>query len=343
MAAELPAFAGRAPRFVYFGGGTPSYLSTANIEMLASGMKRLFPWNETEEVTFECEPGTASEEKFRALKELGVTRLSLGVESFDSDVLETNGRSHRQRQIYQAFERARTVGLPQINIDLIAGLLGETDVSWDDAIRRTIELDADSVTIYQMEVPANSIIARELRADGVTEVAAATWPQKRAWLARAFSAFESAGYRLSSGYTLVKGDRVSFRYRDNLWHGSDLLAAGVSSFGHVGGVHYQNEKDIETYVARVRTGALPLARGYVLNAEERLIRELILQLKLGVVSRLRFREKFGVELTERFALQIQELVAERLATVDGDFLRLSREAMLRVDTLLPAFFLPSHR
>lgn len=343
MWAAQPAFAGRKPRFVYFGGGTPSYLSSTNLTKLMSGMQTVLPWDEAEEVTFECEPGTISESKLRVLKDAGVTRLSLGVENFAPEILELNGRAHQQKQIYAAYEMARNVGLPQINIDLIAGLLGETDDGWNENIRRTIELQPDSVTIYQMEVPANSIIARELRAAGEVEVPAATWAQKRTWIARAFSALEAVGYKLSSGYTMVRGDHVSFRYRDNLWRGSDMLPIGVSSFGHLGGVHFQNEKEIEGYMARVQAGEMPLVRGYSLTKEERLIREFILQLKLGVVQAQPFRQKFGVDVLTRFAPQLAEIAAQGLGRVDNDAIHLSRDAILRVDTLLPAFYLPQHR
>jgi oxygen-independent coproporphyrinogen-3 oxidase len=347
MTAPLPAFAGRRPRFVYFGGGTPSYLSSTNLERLTSGMKRLLPWDEAEEVTFECEPGTITESKLRVLRDAGVTRLSLGVEHFGVEVLALNGRAHQQRQIYSAYEAARNVGLPQINIDLIAGLLGETDEGWADNIRRTIELAPDSVTIYQMEVPANSTIARELRAAGLKEVDAATWEQKRAWTGQAFAALEAVGYKVSSGYTMVKGDGVTFRYRDNLWRGSDMMAVGVSSFGHLGGVHFQNEKDIESYIARVSAGQRPLQRGCLLSKEEQLIRELILQFKLGVIRVGYFEDKFQVDIRQRFATPMGALVAEGLAAWEGSdndrSLRLSREALLRVDTLLPAFYLPQHR
>ena len=298
--ARSPIIAGRKPRFVYFGGGTPSYLSSTELARLLGGLRELMPWDETEEVTFECEPGTISEAKLRVLAGEGVTRLSLGVESFDDAVLEANGRAHQQRQIYQAHEIARRVGLPQINIDLIAGMVGETDAIWDDTVARTIALAPDSVTIYQMELPPNTTIARDLRGADQADTPVDDWPTKRARVGRAFAAMEAAGYRVSSAYTMVK-PHARFRYRDNLWTGADLLPVGVSSFGHLGGVHLQNEKEIEVYMARVGAGELPLQRGYVLSTEERLVRELILQLKLGRVRHAYFREKFGVELRERFA------------------------------------------
>jgi oxygen-independent coproporphyrinogen-3 oxidase len=116
-----PFIGGRRPSFVYFGGGTPSYLSVDQLRHLSEGMKAVLPWDEVEEVTFECEPGTLTDHKLRAIRDLGVTRLSLGVENFDDRVLEVNGRAHHGKEIERAYAYAREIGFPQINIEL-AGL-----------------------------------------------------------------------------------------------------------------------------------------------------------------------------------------------------------------------------
>src|SRR5262249_27084978 len=144
--AATPRFAGRRPKFIYFGGGTPSYLSVSQLKTLTDRMKSLHPWDDVEEVAFEAEPGTLNEAKLAAIREIGVTRLSLGVENFDKHILEINGRAHREDEIYRAYKFARGIGFPQINIDLIAGMVEETDENWQRNIARTIELMPDSVT-----------------------------------------------------------------------------------------------------------------------------------------------------------------------------------------------------
>ncbi|MGH9793930.1 MAG: coproporphyrinogen-III oxidase family protein, partial [Candidatus Acidiferrales bacterium] len=150
--AAKPFIAGRKPKFIYFGGGTPSYISSSQLTSLVNGMKKYLPWDEAEEVAFECEPGTLTEAKLHAIKDMGATRLSLGVENFDEDILRTNGRAHGAKEIGRAYDYARSIGFPQINIDLIAGMVGETDANWRDNIRQLIELGPEMVTIYQMEV-----------------------------------------------------------------------------------------------------------------------------------------------------------------------------------------------
>src|SRR4051812_3959829 len=97
--ASKPFIGRRKPNFIYFGGGTPSYLSVEQLKHLTGAMKALLPWDETEEVTFEAEPGTLTDHKLKAIRELGVTRLSLGVENFDDHILEINGRAHHSKEI----------------------------------------------------------------------------------------------------------------------------------------------------------------------------------------------------------------------------------------------------
>lgn len=104
---------GRKPRFIYFGGGTPSYLSPDQLRYLTEGMKRLLPWDEATEITFEAEPGTLTDHKLRAIREMGVTRLSLGIEHFDDAILEINGRAHRSKEIERAYGYAREIGFPR--------------------------------------------------------------------------------------------------------------------------------------------------------------------------------------------------------------------------------------
>jgi oxygen-independent coproporphyrinogen-3 oxidase len=342
--AQRPLFQGRRPRFVYFGGGTPSYLSARQLADLTQQLKAILPWDAAEEVAFECEPGTLNPGKLTAIREIGVTRLSLGIENFDDHILEINGRAHRSGEIYGAFERARAEGFPQINIDLIAGMVEETEANWQRNIERTLALQPDSVTIYQMEVPYNTTIYREMKAEGRLVAPVADWQTKRRWVKEAFAALESAGYTVASGYTAVRDPaRTKFIYRDALWGGADLIGLGVASFSHAAGVHFQNLTEMEPYLAAVRAGELPVKRAFRTSAEERMIREFILQMKLGCVRLPYFQDKFGVNLRDRFAAQLAHLAGAALLSLAPGELRLSRDGLLCVDTLLHEFFLPQHQ
>ena len=343
--AETPAVRGRGFNFVYFGGGTPSFLSTKQLQSLVSRLNANGEWNAAEEITFECEPGTLTDAKLSAIRDMGVTRLSLGVENFDDRILEINGRAHRSPEIGRAYEAARALNFPQINIDLIAGMLGETDDNWHDCIERTLALDPDSVTIYQMELPYNTTISGDLlKGTGQFSDAVANWTTKRRWVQEAFSALERAGYHIGSAYTAVKNpSKTKFVYRDRLWEGADLLGLGVASFGHINGVHVQNLDTWPRYQEAIERGEIPHGRAYRPTNEERMIREFVLQLKRGSNRPSYFAEKYGVDVLSRFRDAIDSLKADGyLAEASRDRIALTRDALLRVDVLLPRFFLPQH-
>ena len=341
---ESPYLQGRKPKFVYFGGGTPSYLSAQQLTELTDQMKAILPWDEAEEVTFECEPGTLSEKKLSVIKEFGVTRLSLGVENFNDHILGINGRAHRSKEVFRAYEFARGLGFDNINIDLIAGMLEETDENWFDCVDQVVDLSPDCVTIYQMEVPFNTGIFKNMKEEGKLTAPVADWPTKRRWVAEAYEKLEKAGYTITSAYTAVKNPKTTkFIYRDRLWSGADMVGLGVSSFGHLGGIHYQNITNIDHYCDSVEAKKAPVRRALMTQEEERFIRELILQWKLGRVDKKYFQKKFGISVTERFSLIITKWKENGDLIEEGDYLVLIRDALLRVDSLLHQFFLPHHQ
>lgn len=342
--ADRAVVGGRALSYLYVGGGTPSYLSSEQIRVLLGGLRATLPWAPGAELTFECEPGTVRAPKVEALVEAGVTRVSLGVESWDEGVLSLNGRAHEAKHIEPAFRLCRVAGVPQINLDLLAGLIGETDASWAMAVERTLALRPDSVTIYQLEIPANTAIYRALQ--GLEDLGGpvADVPTRRRWATEAFERLQAAGYTMTSGYTAVLGDPTGkFVYRDALWRGADMIPLGVSSFGTLSGVHVQNDKHREGWRAAVAEGRLPLQRACATTADERLVRELVLRLKLGRVDPRELSQKHGVDVLTRFAAQLASLVDEGLATVAPDAITLSWPALMQVDRLLPRFFHDAHR
>lgn len=340
--AAKPYLAGRRPRFLYFGGGTPSYLSTTQLQQLFEGLRAILPWDDAEEIAFECEPGTLQEGKIRLLRSLGVTRLSLGVENFDPGILAANNRAHLGEEIYRAYGFARDAGFPQVNVDLIAGMVGETDANWERCVQETVRLEPESVTIYQMEVPFNTTLYGSVGGGETAALPVADWDTKRRWVAEAFERLEDAGYHVGSAYTACRNDDVQFLYRDALWRGADLLGIGVSSFSHLGGVHFQNEPSFEPYLQGVEADALPLSRAYVLTDEERLIREFILQMKLGSVEMAYFQDKFGVDVLERFREPLAKHAAAGWLVLEPERVRATRPGLLRIDSLLHDFFLERH-
>jgi oxygen-independent coproporphyrinogen-3 oxidase len=350
LATEIEMYAlkrrihGRPLYFVYFGGGTPSYISARHLREFVARVSTVMSWDQAEEVVFECEPGTLTRAKLEAIREIGVTRLSLGIENMNDAILQENGRAHVTKEIHEVMPIVKEMDFDQVNLDLIAGMVGETAETWKETVRKTIELDPDMVTIYQMELPFNTVYAGQIKSGDGAPPTVADWDTKRAWHEYAMEEFTRAGYEVSSAYTLAKKNKpVKFVYRDALWRGADMIGAGVSSFSHIAGLHYQNHANWDPYLEQVESGRLPVRRACKLTDEERMTREMILQLKLGSIAAPYFRDKFGVDVIDQFRPAYERLENEGMLHVTRDGVRMTRKGLLRVDQLLPNFYDQKYR
>ena len=311
-----PAVAGRQFNFVYFGGGTPSFLSTKQLQGLVGRLNATGAWNGAEEITFECEPGTLTEAKLAAIRELGVTRLSLGVENFDDRILELNGRAHRSPEIGRAYEAARALGFPQINIDLIAGMLGETDANWRDCIERTLALEPDSVTIYQMELPYNTTISGDLlkRRRAVRRAGRRLGDQ---------AALGAGGVRRARARRLSRRQRL-YRGEESRRRRSSSIAIACGKAPTCSASAWRRSATSTACTCRTSTrgrsirrrsssGEIPLGRAYRPSDEERLIREFVLQLKRGSNRPSYFAQKYGVDVLEPLRRRARLAARRRLS------------------------------
>ncbi|MBI4661602.1 MAG: coproporphyrinogen III oxidase family protein [Verrucomicrobia bacterium] len=339
---RFPALRNRRFGAVYFGGGSPSYLEPDQIRRLLGGLQERSPWDAVEECTFECEPGTVTAEKLDALKSLGVTRLSIGFQSLNDEILDRAGRDDTSADCLRAFREARDAGFDEINIDLIAGLPGETDETWRQTVEQVLALAPECVTIYQLELTYNSALFASIRAG--QQVNLPDWTAKRRWVQQAFQMCEETGYVIASGYAAVRNPQWwRFVYTvDHFWHGADCLGLGESAFGHIQGIHYQNLDTFEDYTGAVESRQLPLKRALRLHPEEKLRREVILLLKTGCLDVDYFRDKFKADIRAHFRPQFERLAEEGFMEIDSKAVRLTRKGLLQVDTFLPILYLPEH-
>ena len=341
---QQPAIVDRPLHFVYFGGGTPSYISVKHLTNLVDRVKKVMPWDAAEEIAFECEPGTLTQKKLEAIKHIGVTRLSLGVENLNDDILAENGRAHLSKEVYRIAPWIQDLDFEQVNMDLISGMIGETWESWRDTVKKTIELDPDCITVYQLELPFNTVYSKDILGGDALPVA--DWKLKREWHQYAFEQFEKAGYAQSSAYTVIKKDQPSkFVYRDAVWQGNDMIGTGVASFSHLSGIHFQNAPSWGDYLGNLEEDKLPVYRALKPTEAEKLTREMILQLKLGKISPSYFRVKFNADILNIYAEAYQKLQNDGMLVIksESDEIQLTERGLLRVDSLLPEFYAPEYQ
>lgn len=339
---ERPAVAGRPLVAVYFGGGSPSYLSAGQLTRLMAAVQTRFDFSQVEEFTVECDPRTATADRLSVLRDFGVTRVSLGFQTLDDKILVQLARASERADCLAAYERARAAGFREINIDLLAGLPGQTDDNWNRTIDEVVGLTPDCVTIYQMDLTHNSRLHKSMQFGRSIQLP--DWPTKRRWVHAAFERLERSGYAVKNAYMCVRQPR---RYRlvyleENCWQGQDLVSFGETAFGYLHETHYQNADSYDGYVEPTLQGRLPLWRVRETSEEERLRREVILQLKTGRLRADYFGGKFGIDLNDYFRPLFEKLRGRSMLTFDEDGVELTREGLIQVDWLLPKFYLPHH-
>ena len=342
MYGKRPELAGRKVDTIYFGGGTPTTLSEDQLRDLVSRLRNNFDISPDVEFTSESEPGTLTEEKVACLRELGVTRLSMGVQTMDDELLHKNGRSHSSDGVYRAVGWARDNAFPVVNLDLMSGVIDETPETWDHSLQAFIDLDIEHISIYRMEIYKNTL----LYAAGYTGPGIGGIPTDAEELAlwyQAVAKLEGAGYIQTTGHSFVRNLEHDHVQRTDIWGGAgELLGMGVSSYSYLDGAVLQNTSDWGTYVGKVMSGESPVGRGLRLNSRQRMTREVILGLKTLRLDRARFVGRNGFDVMDLYAPQVEGLVKDGLLEITDDALTISRRARPFVDMICSVFYLPEH-
>ncbi len=333
LAAEHFHLGDRPVTTIYFGGGTPTTMTTRNLARVVETLRRNLTLTGDPEFTCEAEPVTLSQRKADALKELGVNRISLGIQSFKDEIIAIAGRRDTEQQGLRAIEIAKATGA-NVNIDLISGLAGETHETWEHSIARAIETDVENVTVYKLEIFANTEFGAELRRANISVPEDET---EMEMIRYAASEFRRANYLPINFFTFTKGGGYVQRHTRSNWEGRDLCAFGSSAFGALGDWAYQNFADIPTYCETVEGGRLPAYRGYVYSSLDRMVRDVMLNLKCLHFDRKRFKTTHGFDLVALCGPTVRQLLDEGLITVTPETISLTEKGMLWGDSVGRAF------
>lgn len=309
---------GLQPWTIFFGGGTPSALSTSQLQYLIGGLRERIDFSQVREFTLEMNPATVSLEKAKALIALGVNRVSMGVQSWDEELLKTLGRVHSGPQARRSYEILREAGVANVNLDLIFGIPGQTRDQWLDSIRQTLALAPDHISAYCLTYEEDTEFFERFRRG---EFAPET-ERDAAFFETAMDAFEAAGY---GQYEISNYAHPGRECLHNLgyWRGADYAGLGPSAVSTRDGWRRKNLPDTEAYIRQI------LAGGDRFEALERLDAETkrLEKLSLG----LRTRE--GIEATVLDSEKLQELMnLGFLRTAEGQ-VSLTRQGRLLADQL----------
>ena len=319
---------------VFFGGGTPSVLTPAEVDELIRRCRSAFDLDPEAEITLEVNPETASPERLEGYLAVGVNRLSLGVQSFRDPELQRLGRSHTAARAVAAFEAGRAAGFADLSVDLMAWLPEQTLSHWNESVETLIGLEPDHASLYLLELYPNAPLRDEMARAGwcqaPDEMVAEMYHRGLEWL-------EAAGYRQYEISNVAKNGRKS-RHNLKYWSGGAWIGFGCGAHSTRDGRRWQNVSETETYIERVSGGLSPVMSQRMLSVEERVTDRLFLGLRLSDgVDLPAVERQYGVDVWRRWGRDLQLCVDAGLLHERSDRLRLTRKGMLLANEVMRVF------
>ena len=323
------------PLTIFFGGGTPTALSTSQLEALLKGLGERLDLSQLQEWTVEANPGSVSPRKAAMLRDSGVTRISLGVQSWDDNLLRLLGREHNAEQAEKSFQIFREAGFSNVSIDLMFGLPGQTSSQWRETLEKTISLNPDHVSAYCLTYEEDTdFFERHARGE-----LRSSETEEASHFQIAMDALEAAGYEQ---YEISNYARPGFASLHNraYWKGADYLGIGPSAFSTIGWERSQNVANYRAYSDRVLSGESPTDSVEKLTEDNKRSERVALSLRTRdglpatLVQAQKTRELFDLGLLEqmngnlvltRRGRAVADSVAEAL--MEGGFLVLDAAAL----------------
>lgn len=319
---------------VFFGGGTPSLLPLSQWERIFDALAAA-GWQSVGEFTVECNPATVSAAKARLLRDGGVNRISLGVQSLDDDLLGRLGRAHSKDMVFRSYEILREAGFENINLDLMFALPGQTLEIWESTLAEALEMKSEHLSCYEVIYEEDTLLFQQLQAGeiAVDEDLADDMYQLLLNLAaeNGFEQYEIANFAKSSSSGQLP--RRACHHNVNYWTGGEYLGLGPAAASHLHGCRYQNWPDLQQYCAAVEAGKLPRdSEGERLDplAKAAETAAFWLRMNRGIHFQT-FQRRTGLDFEENWAKEQQALIARGWGERRENCFRLTRQGLRFAD------------
>ncbi|GKV68031.1 coproporphyrinogen III oxidase [Sporosarcina sp. NCCP-2716] len=311
---------------VFFGGGTPTALTAPQLDRLLEIVHSYVDVRSLTEFSTEANPDELTEEKLRVLKNGLVSRLSLGVQSFDAGLLKKIGRSHSPEQAVQVIGSARKNGFHDISIDLIYALPGQTQTQWDATLDRALELELPHYSAYSLIIEPKTVFYNLMNKGRLPLPGE---DEETVMFAKLIDRMQQAGrrqYEISNFAVPGKESVHNMIY----WENDEYAGIGAGAHGYLNGIRYANIAPLKRYMSAVSEGRLPRIEEHEVTLQEQMEEEMFLGLrKTEGVSAARFEEKFGRPLEEVYGTVLDELAEKDLTERHGTRIRLTRNGIFK--------------
>lgn len=315
-------FANRKLKTLYCGGGTPSMLSPTHLRLLFDGLRDTFDFSEIEEITFEANPATFDLKKAQHFRQLGITRISLGIQSFDDAILKTLGREHSRAEAMAAIPILREAGIPEVNIDLMFSIPGQSLASWKDTLETAIALKPDHISAYNLTYEEDTEFIKKLTCGEYIDD-----PETNAaYFTTAEQLLTSAGFEHYETSNYAQAGKRS-AHNCSYWHGADYLGLGPSAVSTVASTRWKNLPDTAGYIQQIRHVGHAQREIEALSSEDLRLERLALLLRTadGLPLSLLTADELG---------RTSHLTSEGLANIAEGKLVLTGRGRLLVDAIV---------
>jgi oxygen-independent coproporphyrinogen III oxidase len=347
LIAELEMVAPARPRTIFFGGGTPSILNMRQWEAILSSMQRL-GLSRAEEWTVECNPATVSADKAKLLKDFGVNRISMGVQSLDERLLERLGRIHSREQVFRSFDTLRAAGFENLNIDLMFGIPGQTMEIWRATLKEALDLGSEHLSSYEVIYEQDTPLFEQMKAGefDVNEDLACDMHEELVSYAgsRGYRQYEVANFARDVPGNASDTPTFACKHNVNYWRGGFYHGFGPSAAGFLPGengeppVRTKNWSNTTMYCELIEKGRRPIESSETLSARRRAGEIAAFGLRMNSGWPLdQFMRVTGVELTTQWRAEVEKLVERGWATLEPERFRLTPRGLRFADAAAEEF------
>jgi oxygen-independent coproporphyrinogen-3 oxidase len=323
---------------LFVGGGTPTALNDVQLEFFLQTVHDQLWHPGIREYTFEANPENLTETKLKKMYQFGVNRLSIGVQTFDTEGLEAIGRKHSMKDVHHGMQLAREIGFKNISIDLMFGLPGQTEADLNQSIDEALSLKPEHLSIYALQVEPKTIFYNRMKKG---QLSLPGPDQEADMYDQLIERLEGEGYE---HYEISNFSKPGYESKHNLlyWQNEEYYGFGAGAHGYVQGVRGVNAGPIKGYIRRVEESGTSQISAHPVPLVEQIEEEMFLGLrtKFGV-SKKRFKEKFQLDLDTVYGGVLDQLKQKNWLEEGEDTIKLSQEGWFLSNEVLANFLEPT--
>ncbi|MDM8535649.1 radical SAM family heme chaperone HemW [Desulfobacterales bacterium HSG17] len=320
---------------IYFGGGTPSLLSVKEVDLLLQTIKDCFAVLPDAEISFEINPCTVDFNYLESLRNIGVNRLSIGLQSFNDDKLEFLKRIHKADQAVKAIENAKKAGFSNISLDLIYGLPFETGAVWLQDLEQAVRMKPEHLSCYMLTIepltPLDNIVKQGLVHPLDNQSMASLFKET----AHVLNEFQFEHYEISS---FAKGRAYRSKHNSQYWDMTPYFGFGAAAHSYDGNKRSWNHRSIKNYIKDINSGRLPVEDFETLTLEQKKLETIMLGLRtLEGVDMKQYKSQFHISFQEEFSENIEAVQGQSYGLLGADSFVLNLEGQVCLDDIIESF------